>query len=61
MGRTAVRPYGLPGTFVRPLGRLGITLEVLPTQELDSSVVEFILSRAEGLFRNDIGRLELFI
>ena len=28
---------------------------VLPAQDLESSVAEFILSRAEGLLRNDMG------
>ena len=33
--------------------------EVLPAQDLDSSVAEFILSQAEGLFRNGMGRFEI--
>ena len=32
--------------------------QVLMAQDLDSSVAEFILSRAEGLFRNDMGCFE---
>jgi len=37
------------------------THKVLQAQNLDSSVVEFILSGAEGLLRNDIGRIEMVI
>ena len=41
---------------------LGVTVvlteKVLQTKDLDSSVAEFILSGAEGLLRNDIGRFE---
>ena len=33
--------------------------KVLRAQNLDSSVAEFILSHAEGLFRKDIGRVEI--
>ncbi len=33
--------------------------EVLPAQDLDSSVAEFILSQAEGLLQNDMGGLGL--
>ena len=35
-----------------------LTYKVLWTQDLDSPVAEFILSRAEGLLRNDMDRFE---
>ncbi len=36
------------------------TQEELKAQDLDSSVAEFSLSRAEGLLRNDMGCLQIF-
>ena len=33
--------------------------EVLQAKDLDSSVAQFILSRAEGLLWNDMGRFEI--
>ena len=36
-----------------------LTQEDLQAQDLDFSVAEFILSNAEGLLRNDMGRFEI--
>jgi len=36
-----------------------LTHKVLWARILDSSVAEFILSYAEGLLRNDMGRIEI--
>ena len=36
-----------------------LTHKDLRAQDLDSSVAEFILSRAEGLLRNDIGPFDM--
>ncbi len=33
--------------------------KVVRAQDLDSSFAEFILSNAEGLFRNDMGCIEI--
>jgi len=54
--------YGSRGHSIDTMG-YGVTpvltREVFRAQYLDSSVTEFILSRAEGLLRNDIPRFEI--
>ena len=37
---------------------VALTQELLPAQDLDSSLAEFILSQAEGLPQNDMGHFE---